>query len=56
MLRSVFTLNRTECSRVRHETRHNPQPLSGLGGVGRSRCRPARPPKHHPERLRRSLV
>ena len=23
MLRSVFTLNRTECNRVRHETRYN---------------------------------
>ena len=56
MLRSVFTLNRTECSRVRHETQTNPKPLPGPRGVGRSGCRPAQPGKNRPERLRRSLV
>ena len=30
MLRSTITPNRTECNRVRHETRHNPTPLPGL--------------------------
>jgi hypothetical protein len=56
MLRSVFTLNRTECNRVRHETRHNPKTLSDLDGVGRPRCRPVSLQKHRPERFRRSLV
>ena len=45
MLRSVFTLNRTECNRVRREARYNPKPLSDLRGVGRSGYRPAPPPR-----------
>jgi hypothetical protein len=41
MLRSEFTLNRTECNRVRHDARHTPKPLTGLRGVGLSRYSPA---------------
>ena len=39
MLRSVFTLNRTECNRLQDETEHNQKPFAGLRGLGRSKCR-----------------
>ena len=46
MLRSAATPNRTECNRVRDETRHNPTPPTDARGAGRWRCRFTRPPKN----------